>query len=87
MKKGIGAVIVIVLLFFCAGNIQHYYTRKNCEVVGSLNGIAYIKDMYGHTWKAKVSHLKIGDKVDLRMFNGCTDLDYTDDKIVKIKLK
>ena len=89
MKKLLLLVLVIVL--FCgASYYEHNYTRKNCEIVNVENGVATFIDECGYCWKWEIEeneYFEVGDFVDLRMNDHCTNGNIFDDEITKIIFK
>ena len=57
---------------------------KICEVTEEY---AVAKDTHGDEWSWYIddTDLTVGDVVDLKMYNGHTDRDWTDDQVIKIK--
>ena len=53
----------------------------------SCDGIATIEDGTGNYWDYKDSSLKVGDYVDLKMFDNLSSANIEDDIITKVVVK
>lgn len=88
MKKMIALTLVFVLFILAigwAGNLEHYYTRRGCEVISVWGDYVRVEDRQGNIWAFYGEGFKDGEKVNLRMFNNYTERDCSDDEIVKVK--
>lgn len=82
--KRILLAVILAGMFVCGHYYAHHYTRVNCTVVSAENGYVKIKDNTGNIWNYDNSNLIVGDKVDLKMHDNCTDKNIKDDIIIKI---
>lgn len=86
MKKIlVGALLVA--MFGVVGYVEHNYTRKDCEVIQINDGIVTFEDKCGFVWDWKIKeneYFEIGDFVDLRMNDHCSNSYVHDDEITKI---
>ena len=88
MKK-IALVLALILSVGIALNLEHTYTRKNCEIVNVENGVVTFEDEGGMLWKWKIEeneYFEIGDSVDLKMYDNHSTIT-KDDTIKKIIFK
>lgn len=84
MKKVL-SVLLIVSIFSLASYIEHNYTRKDCEVTAVTASGVLIKDKCGFIWYYdEPTDLKVGDKVDLKMHDNCSNSNIDDDEIKKV---
>lgn len=81
MKK-ILTVILVVGAIYGACYYEHNYTRKECEVIQVNDGVVTVEDSCGFVWDFKGNELKVGDIVDLKMYDNSTST-YINDDIVK----
>ena len=89
MKKLLVAVLLIGMFLF-VGYYEHNYTRKDCEIVKVENGIVTFEDACGFRWQWEIEeneYFEVGDKVDLKMHDNCTNSIVYDDVITKIIFK
>lgn len=86
MKKFMSVLLVCVIVFaLCSW--EHCYTRENCNVVRINNGLVTMEDGCGFRWKWEIEegeNFVVGDKVDLKMHDGCTNSIVGDDEIVRV---
>lgn len=85
-----GAFLFLVMFIITpgiAGNIETHYTRKDCIVTEITEDYVVAADAFGYEWSWYIdgTDLKIGDTVDLKIFNGCTDNRFDDDEVVEVK--
>ena len=85
--KGIIFTALLVSMFSGASYYEHNYIRKDCEVVQV--GIEYVKaeDKCGYVWEFKGNEFKVGDKVDLKMYDNCTSDCISDDEVTDVVRK
>ena len=87
----IGGVALFLFIFIIvpgiAGHIENHYTRKDCVVTEITEDYVVAVDKFDDEWSWYIdgTDLEIGDSVDLKIFNGCTDNRLDDDEVVKIK--
>lgn len=81
MKK-IAMITIILSVVMCISYIEHNYTRPNCEVTQICDGIVTVIDETGETWDFMAKGYKVGDYVDLKMYDNYTSA-YIGDDIVK----
>ena len=87
MFKKILVLVLFIGAFYGISYYQHNYTRENCKVVQSYNGIATIEDCTGNYWEYEDNNLQVGDCVDLKMFDNLSDTNIEDDIITKVVVK
>ena len=87
MFKKIIVLVLFVSAFYSVSYYEHNYTRKDCKVVQSCDGIATIEDGTGNYWDYMDSSLKVGDYVDLKMFDNLSSANIEDDIITKVVVK
>ena len=81
MKKILTAILVVGAL--CGANYyEHNYTRENCQVIQTGDGIVTVEDSCGLTWDFKGNGFRVGDIVDLKMHDSNTSA-YAYDDVVK----
>lgn len=85
--KGLILTITIITSFGCVAHLEHNYTRKNCEVINIQDGVATIEDKLGFKWKVQNEKLTVGDIVDLKMNDNCSDTYIHDDLIKGVVIK
>ena len=86
MKK-IALVLVFVLVFGVCSHFEHNYTRKNCEIVKVENGVVRFEDGCGFHWDWEIEeneYFEVGDFVDLKMNDNCSNGCVSDDIITKV---
>lgn len=88
VKKVLGGALVFFLLIGCpiiAGTLECRYTREGVvtKVVG--NEIS-VEDTTHNIWVFEGDDFEEGDRVKLYMFDGCTNSDISDDKIINAKI-
>lgn len=81
MKK-IAMITIILSVVMCISYIEHNYIRPNCEVTQICDGIVTVIDETGETWDFIAKGYKVGDYVDLKMYDNYTSA-YIGDDIVK----
>ena len=87
----IGGALVTVFLFIIApgiaDHIETHYTKKDCVIVEVTKEYVVAKDTHGDEWSWYIdgTDLTVGDVVDLKIYNGHTDRDWTDDEVIKVK--
>lgn len=84
-----GAILVLFLFIIMpgiAGYIETHYTKKDCTIVEITENYAVAVDAYGDEWAWAIegTELKIGDKVNLKIYNGHTDFNMYDDEVVGV---
>lgn len=79
--------ILLVAMVMAVGYYDTHYTRKDCIVIQHCDGIATIEDTKGWTWDYMDSDLKVGDKVDAKMYTNRTPDTIDDDEVIGIVLK
>lgn len=88
MKKVQTIIIAIILIggFYCCNYCEHHYTRKACVVVNVRNNNVTCEDKCGFLWgfETDSESFAVGDIVDLKMFDNCSNNYVQDDKIIKI---
>ena len=86
----IASVILGVFLFIVlpgiGGYIDSHYTRKDCEIVEITDDYAVAVDKYGDKWSWSIEEtdLKVGDLVNLKMYNKHTEYNIYDDEVVGV---
>lgn len=81
-------VLVMIGIYGYANYIEHNYTREDCRVVYiNEEGVATIEDKQGWLWKSDRPDLKVGDIVDLKMYDPYLTSKVSDDIIKKIIIK
>ena len=86
MKKVLVGVLLIAMVSV-VGYVEHNYTRRDCEVIQINDGFVTFEDKCGFTWDWEIKeneYFEVGDFVDLRMNDRCSDSYVHDDKITKI---
>lgn len=85
------ASIILGVFFFIivpgiGGYIDTHYTKENCEIVEITKDYAVAVDAYGDEWSWYIEEtdLKVGDVVNLKMYNSHTEYDIYDDEVVSI---
>ena len=89
MKKIITVIIPAILTvgILCGFNhFEHNYTRENCEVVEVNDEVVTVKDYGGLLWEFKGNGFKVGDIVDIEMFDSNTSA-YVYDDVIKNVVK
>lgn len=93
MKNFLTTVTSIILGIFLfivmpgvGGYIETHYTKEDCTVVEVAGNYVIVVDAYGDEWSwwTDETDLEVGDTVDLKMYNGHTDYDWTDDEVVGV---
>lgn len=85
MKEIIITILAAILTIgiLCGFNsLEHNYTRENCEVIEVNDEIITVEDKGGLQWAFKGNGFKVGDFVDLEMFDSNTTA-YVYDDVVK----
>ena len=85
--KAIGRFLIVLAVIFAIGKLEsnsHYYARKNCEVIKVDGYIVTVEDNMGRWWDFEGEGFMVGDRVDVKMWDGLTD-SIKDDQIVGIK--
>lgn len=78
------AIILIGGFCFCS-YYEHHYTRENCVVTKVENNVITVKDKCDYFWEFESDKgFAKGDKVNLKMFDNCSDCYVEDDEIVKV---
>lgn len=85
--KGIIITVLLVSAFSGASYYEHNYTRKDCEVIQVNDGCVSAKDKCGYVWEFKGNEFKVGDKVDLKMYDSLTSSCVTDDVVKGVVCK
>ena len=85
-----GVLVAFFLLIVAPGiadHIETHYTKKDCVIIEVTEEYVVAKDTYEDKWSWYIdgTDLVVGDVVDLKMYNGHTDIDWTDDQVVKVK--
>lgn len=84
LKKIIIAVLVVCGLW-AVGNVEHYYTRKDCRVIDVTENWVKFEDYGKEVWAIENDgKFKIGDRADLKMYDNLTSPYIYDDEIVKV---
>ena len=90
MKKIINRAVrltIVVAVIFAIGRLDyvigHHYTRKDCKVVDVNAYNITIEDNVGRLWEFEGEGYTVGDRVDVKMFDGLTDT-IKDDVIVDV---
>lgn len=78
------AVLAVVAGFGYVGHAEHNYTREGCEVVAIEGNEVVVLDEAGHEWLFVGEGYKLGEMVELEMFDNCTGNIY-DDEITEVK--
>lgn len=78
------AVLAVVAGFGYVGHMEHSYTRKGCEVVAIEGDEVVVLDEAGHEWSFIGEGYKLGEVVELEMFDNCTSNIY-DDEITEVR--
>lgn len=81
MKKILIAVLVIGALCIVS-HYEHNYTKKGCRVIQVNDGYVTAEDRCGLAWDFKGNGFKVGDMVDLKMYDNRTG-NYIVDDVVK----
>ena len=84
MKKII-MTIAIITVVLGGGYHEHNYIRPNCEVTQVCDGIVSAIDETGEVWDFKASGYKVGDIIDLKMYDNNTSAYIYDDIVKGIK--
>lgn len=85
--KTIGKFLIVLTIILTIGKLEsnsHYYTRKDCEVVKVDGYTVSVEDNMGHWWKFEGEGFEVGDRVDVKMWDGLTN-SIKDDHIVNAK--
>ena len=88
--KNLMLIAVVVGMFCMASYYETHYTREECEVVRVENGVATFEDQCGYRWNWEIEeneYFEVGDKVDLKMYGGCSSSYIKDDVIIRIVFK
>lgn len=86
----VASIILGVFLFVVVpgigGYIDTHYTKEDCTIVEVTEDYVVAVDTYGDEWSWWIdgTDLKVGDTVDLKMYNGHTDYDVYDDEVVGV---
>lgn len=86
IDKAIRLAIVVAVILVIGRldySIGHHYTRKDCEVVKVDSYVITIEDNMGRLWEFEGEGYTVGDRVDVKMFDGLTDT-IKDDVIVDV---
>ena len=84
MKKMLIGILCISCLFGVA-HAGHCYTRKGCEVVEVFENEVVVKDRVGNPWSFYGKGFSVGDTVNLRMHDNCSDNNIYDDVIKSVE--
>lgn len=84
MMKKIIITILIMIVFCGVCHFEHNYTREDCEVIQKCDGIITVVDQCGFTWDYYGSDAKVGQRVDLKMYDNLTSAYIFDDEIMDI---
>lgn len=82
--------ILILFLFVVVpgigGYIETHYTKEECTIIEVTEDYVVAVDADGDEWSWWTDEidLEVGDVVDLKMYNGHTDYDWTDDEVVGV---
>lgn len=86
--KRIPSIIIAIILIGCyclCSYYEHHYTRENCIVIRVENNTVTVKDKCDFVWEFEGTEgFTEGDKVNLKMFDNCSDCYIEDDEIVKV---
>ena len=85
MKRRLTIILSAILMagvLFSLNYLEHNYTRENCEVIEVNDEIITVEDNGGLKWAFKGNGFKVGDFVDLEMFDSNTTA-YVYDDVVK----
>ena len=85
------ASIILGVFFFVVvpgigGYIDTHYTKEDCTIVEVAEDYVVAVDTYGDEWSWWIdgTDLEVGDTVDLKMYNGHTNYDTSDDEVVSV---
>jgi hypothetical protein len=82
-------VVIAITMFLglagFAGNIEHNYTRKDCEVISVKNGVVKAEDVCGYVWEFEGAGFYIGEIITLKMHTNYTHGTITDDYVTGVK--
>lgn len=78
------AVLAVVAGFGYVGHMEHSYVREGCEVVAIEGNEVVVLDNAGHEWSFVGEGYKLGEVVELEMFDNCTNSIY-DDEVIEVK--
>lgn len=84
------SIILGVALFIIVpgigGYIDTHYTKEDCTIVEVAEDYAVAVDAHGEEWSWSIdgTDLKVGDTVDLKMYNSHTEYNIYDDEVVSI---
>lgn len=84
--KALVLTAMIVSALIVCNYIEHNYTRKNCIIIDVTSEGIEIQDTCDEFWfyKTKDKSFKIGDVVDLKMYDSHTSNTIYDDVIKEI---
>lgn len=87
MRRAITIFIAIIVMILSISYYESHYTRYNCEVVEVQDNYIKAYDSATDTvWEFYADGLRIGDRVDLRMYTNNTTHIY-DDKVQDISIR
>ncbi len=76
--------ILLIGIFCTTLYYEHNYTRRDCVVIEASPVGAIFEDKCGFTWVIKDGGYEIGQIVDLKMHDNCTNTYIYDDVIKKV---
>lgn len=79
------ALLAFLLVVGKAGWYECHYTRE-AEVIKVENDLVKVKDDAGYLWTFSADGYRVGDRVEMLMFNNTTDSIIRDDEIEEVKL-
>lgn len=87
MRKTILIFIITIVAVLSISHYENHYTRYDCEVVAVQDNCIRAYDNATDTiWEFNADKLKVGDRIDLKMYTNNTTNIY-DDKVQDIKVR
>lgn len=79
-------IFLFIIFPGIGGYLDSHYIKEDCKIIEIADDFIVAEDKYGDTWSwsTEKTDFKVGDLVDLKMYNKHTHYNIYDDEVVSV---